>query len=348
MPRRIPVTVLIPAYNAQKFLPAAIATVRSQSVDVDEILVVDDESTDDTAATAEKLGARVVRERHGGLAATRNAGFAAAKSEWIATLDADDVWHSRKLGLQYDAVLAKPEVGLVFTEFDAVSESDGRIQKANVVGEYLSSENVAQSRLTPEAGLMDFKGFLRALSARGLVLPSTALFRRELAVELGGFTLETTAEDAEFFLRVASRTMTAFVDVPLVAYMRHDSQITANWELDAVRLALYHYVMTNKKNYHEIVISEFRKQYANFLYYSAANAARRRKIATAAALLTKAITVAVGSGELGALIRTVGQSERLRSVLPGGSTPVPSAIGAASEGETIREIKIPWRCKYSA
>jgi glycosyltransferase involved in cell wall biosynthesis len=157
MRRTIPVTVLIPAYNAEQFLRSAVDTVRSQSVNVEEILVVDDASSDGTAALAERLGVRVLRASHGGPAATRNAGLAIAKSEWIATLDADDIWHARKLELQYDAVLAQPELGLVFTDFDAVSVSDGRIHKANVVSEYRSFKDVKRTRLTEASSLLDFE-----------------------------------------------------------------------------------------------------------------------------------------------------------------------------------------------
>jgi glycosyltransferase involved in cell wall biosynthesis len=346
MPRKVPVTVLVPAYNAQKFVPVVIETIRSQSVVVDEIIVVDDESTDDTAAIAERLGVRVLRERHGGLAATRNAGISVARNEWVATLDADDIWHSRKLELQYDAILAEPELGLVFTDFDAVSDSDGRIQKANVIGSYLAPEFMAQMRLTPEASVLDFTAFLRALAVQSLVLPSTALFRRGLALELGGFPLNTKAEDAEFFLRLAARTKTGFVAMPLVAYMRHESQITANWELDAVRLALYHYVMANEKSYHDLVVRGFKKQYAHLLYYSAANAARRRQIASSASLLLKAVAIAAVRGELTALFGTVGQSQGLRSVLPHMFKSTPAAK-AENSGAVIGDIEIPWRCERS-
>jgi glycosyltransferase involved in cell wall biosynthesis len=347
MRRKIPVTVLIPAYNAEPFLEVAVNTVRSQSVDVEEILVVDDGSADGTAAVAERLGARVIRGRRGGPAAARNAGLAVAKGEWIATLDADDVWHSRKLELQYDAVLAEPELGLVFTDFDAVSMSDGHIHKANVVTGYQSFVAVKRKRVAREAHRLDFEDFLEALPARSIVLPSTALFRRDLALEIGGFPINVRAEDSEFFLRLVSRTVTGFIDLPLVAYMRHTSQITANWELDPVQLSLYHHVMAHKSAYHELVVSGFKKQYAKLLYYCAANAAKKRQLGTSAAFLAKAVAVAVARGEVPALSCAVVQSRTLGSRLSRilSSTP---ATHSPDDEAVVREFSIPWRCKRSA
>jgi glycosyltransferase involved in cell wall biosynthesis len=344
MARKIPVSVLIPAYNAQNFLRSAVDTIRSQTVEVEEIIIVDDESTDNTAAVAESLGARVLRERRGGPAGARNAGLAVAKSEWIATLDADDIWHPRKLELQYDAVLAKPELGLVFTDFDAVSASDGRIQRASAVVDHRSFKRLKRSSLTPEASLLDFAEFLRELPARAIVLPSSSIFRRELALAIGGFPPDVKAEDSEFFLRLASRTATAFLDVPLVAYMRHPTQITANWELDPVRLELHHHVMANQSRYHGLVISGFKKHYANTLYYSAANAASKKQYVKALAMLTKSLAVAISRGEVAGLSRSITQSRLLRSRL---GVPLTDDGDANVDVSIVRDIEIPWRRKGS-
>ncbi len=348
MPRKIPVTVLIPAYNAQDFLKAAIDTVRAQSVSVEEIIVVDDESSDNTATIAEKLGVRVLRELRGGPAAARNAGLAVATSEWIATLDADDIWHPRKLEFQYDAILAEPKLGLIFTDFDAVAMSDGSVQRSNVVANHRAFKRLKRTALTPQANILDFNEFLVELPARNIVLPSTAMFRRQLAIEIGGFPLNVKAEDAEFFLRLVSRTATGFIDLPLVAYLRHRTQITANWELDPVRLALYHHVISNKDRYHELIVAGFRAEYANLLYYSAANAATKRKLGTSAALLAKAIAVAVTRGQLPSLSRSVGQSRALRSRLRPATTTTTAGNGGSALESVIREIEIPWRQKQPA
>jgi len=96
------ISVVIPAYNAEAFVARAIESVLAQTLPVAEIVVVDDGSRDATADIAERLGGsiRVLRQSNSGPAAARNHGVRAARSEWIAFLDADDAWLPSKLERQ--------------------------------------------------------------------------------------------------------------------------------------------------------------------------------------------------------------------------------------------------------
>lgn len=107
------ISVVIPAFNAARFLPRCLASVFSQTLQPDEVIVVDDGSTDDTASVAAALGAKVFRRTNGGLSAARNTGIQNASSEWIALLDADDLWAPKKLELQ--AAHVHPDTVLVYT-----------------------------------------------------------------------------------------------------------------------------------------------------------------------------------------------------------------------------------------
>src|SRR5688500_1983375 len=106
---RIPVSVILPCYNAQASVRRAVASVAAQSLRPAEVIAVDDASTDGTRETLAKLQGecepgwlKVVRlERNGGPASARNAGWNLASARWIAFLDADDTWHPRKLEIQY-------------------------------------------------------------------------------------------------------------------------------------------------------------------------------------------------------------------------------------------------------
>ena len=85
-------SVVIPAYNAEKYLEEAVGSVRSQTWDGEmEILLVDDGSSDGTRELGEKLGCRLFSQTHGGAASARNRGLSEARGEWILFLDADDV-----------------------------------------------------------------------------------------------------------------------------------------------------------------------------------------------------------------------------------------------------------------
>jgi cellulose synthase/poly-beta-1,6-N-acetylglucosamine synthase-like glycosyltransferase len=116
-PGRTTVSAVIPAYNYGRFLKRAIESVLAQTRPLDEIIVIDDGSTDDTREVVSHFGDRVryIYQENGGLPYARNRGIAAATSDWIAFLDADDWWLPEKIQLQLDAASQDPAVALVYT-----------------------------------------------------------------------------------------------------------------------------------------------------------------------------------------------------------------------------------------
>lgn len=108
------VSVIIPAYNAARFIHNALDSVLAQTYRPHEIIIVDDGSRDDTAARVAEYGAAVtlIRQQNAGPAAARNHGAGVATSEWLALLDADDTWLPVKLERQ-TAYTAEDEVAVV-------------------------------------------------------------------------------------------------------------------------------------------------------------------------------------------------------------------------------------------
>jgi glycosyltransferase involved in cell wall biosynthesis len=124
MPR---VSVVIPAYNAQRFVAETIAAVKAQSYQDLEIIVVDDGSTDQTASIAESFeGVRCIRKPNGGVSSARNRGVAEARGELLAFVDSDDVWHPDKLRHQVALMDLHPELVLGIT----ASSSDRSLMEA--------------------------------------------------------------------------------------------------------------------------------------------------------------------------------------------------------------------------
>jgi glycosyltransferase involved in cell wall biosynthesis len=109
------VSVVIPCYNGAKFLREALESVLGQTHPVLEVIVVDDGSTDDSAAIAESFGTpvRVIRQSNQGESVARNRGIEAAVGAWIAFLDADDLWLPNKIAAQISA--ASPRTTIVGT-----------------------------------------------------------------------------------------------------------------------------------------------------------------------------------------------------------------------------------------
>ena len=110
------ISVIIPAYNARSYLAEAVTSVLAQSRRPTETIVVDDGSTDATAAELDRFGAQAicVRQDNCGAAAARNAGVRISNGEFIAFLDADDLWLPEKLTIQMKAFEDDPGLDLVF------------------------------------------------------------------------------------------------------------------------------------------------------------------------------------------------------------------------------------------
>lgn len=109
------ISAVIPAYNAEAFVCHAIESALSQSFPVAEVLVVDDGSNDQTAKLAGRYDSRVrvIRKTNGGPASARNIGIGQARGDWIALLDADDLWLPHKLEKQVRVI--RPDVALIYS-----------------------------------------------------------------------------------------------------------------------------------------------------------------------------------------------------------------------------------------
>jgi glycosyltransferase involved in cell wall biosynthesis len=110
------VSVIIPAFNRERLLPDALASVRAQRCGSLEIIVVDDGSSDATAAAAEAFdpSVRCLRQEHRGVSAARNRGLAEARGELIAFLDSDDLWPEGSLAHRIELLRTNPHVEVVY------------------------------------------------------------------------------------------------------------------------------------------------------------------------------------------------------------------------------------------
>lgn len=115
------VSVIIPAYNAEKFIGATLESVLSQTYKNIEVIVVDDGSRDQTVEIVECFAAKdnrviLIQQANSGVAAARNCAIEKSKGEYIAPIDADDIWFPKKLERQVECILqASPSVGLIYT-----------------------------------------------------------------------------------------------------------------------------------------------------------------------------------------------------------------------------------------
>lgn len=240
------VSVLIPAYNAERTIVSAVESVLAQRYPRVEVVVIDDGSTDGTAAALARFGdrIRVVHQPNGGLAAARDRSHVEARGELIAWLDADDLMNPDRIALQVEFLLHHPSVLLVSSDFSAFFE-DGRVVERFADTYY--------SRIPDAGGVEAIYPVRSTLSPRpewctgtwkdvpchvgnvrrniewgNIVHPPTVMFRRELLHQVGG-GLDARggpASDWEFFIRASAVGSFGLMDVPLIRYRMHAGQMS--------------------------------------------------------------------------------------------------------------------------
>jgi glycosyltransferase involved in cell wall biosynthesis len=151
------VSVVIPAHNAEKYLGAAIESVRAQTLAPHEIIVVDDGSTDGTARIAQSFAdVKTIFQENSGAAAARNNGAQNARGEFLAFLDADDLWTPQKLEWQI-AALQSEHCDMVFGQAQQfISPELSEDERAKI---HLPNENIPA--IAPGAMLITRADFFR-------------------------------------------------------------------------------------------------------------------------------------------------------------------------------------------
>ena len=227
------VSVIVCAYNAGRYLPRAIESILNQTLAPNEIIIVDDGSTDDTKAVinAYKDAVRYIYQDNAGPGSARNTGIKAACSEWIAFLDADDEWLPETLQYQSHVIEHHPDLQWVSGNYiRCLCDMDMRIAQ--------SDPQQIKKLLHGNAYYEDFlEGF--ALKIRGCM--GTMLIRRQVLLETGLFKAEwKLAEDIDLWLRIAYRYPRAgFVVEPLVIYHMETGQSLSRKPMDAPFLEMF-------------------------------------------------------------------------------------------------------------
>lgn len=242
------VSAVIPTYNRRAQVGAAIASVLQQTVPVDEIVVVDDGSTD---GTAEWIGSRygagvtVVRQQNAGVSAARNRGIRAAHGEWIAFLDSDDLWLPTKIERQLEALQKfEGEAGLCFADCVLIGLSPAGKRTDASPGPVVTVFGWTGFAPAPRMGRLEAPAQWM-LEAREPFCIQSVVTQRSLLLEVGGFD-ETLllGEDSDLFFRLSFKTGFCYAATPLVRvdrtparslglstlYATADDRLFDNWE----------------------------------------------------------------------------------------------------------------------
>ncbi len=207
------VSVVIPAYNAERYVGKAIESCLNQSYPPHEIIVVDDASTDGSAAVAELYPepVRVIRlKENSGVSVARNRGVEVSTGNWIAFLDADDWWMPEKLERQRQCAFENPRAMLLYTGFRILP----------VDGPEYDGQFFAPREIWP------------MLRYRSRIHLSTVITRRDAFDAVGGFNSSLRiAQDWDLWLRLAARYSAELFDAvpePLVVYRRVSGSLSTS------------------------------------------------------------------------------------------------------------------------
>ncbi|MGB3759091.1 MAG: glycosyltransferase family A protein [Rivularia sp. (in: cyanobacteria)] len=217
------VSVIIPACNAEKFLLKTLESVLSQTYKNIEVLVIDDGSQDKTAEIVQSIAQKdsrviLLQQENSGVAAARNLGISKSKGEFIAPIDADDIWYPQNLEKQVQCLLqADSSVGLVYSWSVDINEQDkltGDFRASNIEGDV----------------------FKTLLCHNFLGNASSTLIRRSCVENIGGYNTQLKAqnaqgcEDWDFYLRIAENYQFKVVPEFFIGYRKIANTMSGDYK----------------------------------------------------------------------------------------------------------------------
>ena len=210
------VSIIIPAYNAATFLSEVIKSVLNQSYQNWELLVIDDGSTDSTAALADDFSKkdsriRLISKENGGVSAARNLGAQLAKGELLAFLDSDDLWLPDKISAHVSYMNAHPKVGISFARVELIATEGTTTNKfTNNITDTLQPQDLFYSNPT--------------------VTTSNLVIRKSIFQDLNGFdeSMQYNEDiDLLFRLSIQNNWKIESIDQVLVQYRLHSSGLSS-------------------------------------------------------------------------------------------------------------------------
>lgn len=206
------VSTIIPVYNREGLIGRAIESALAQSYPNQEIIVVDDGSTDDTCHVIKSFGERVclISQPNRGPYAARNLGLKNSSGEYVAFLDSDDFWHPERLAKQVPLLETNKELGIVFGNGEIIYE--GSPKSKNTFFQYYGEP--ARGWVFPQ------------LLSRNFIPQSTVLVRRECFKKFGAFLELPLGADFHKWLQVSLHYQVDYVEDVVFTYTMHSSNIS--------------------------------------------------------------------------------------------------------------------------
>lgn len=226
-------SIVIPLYNKQNCIRETLRSVFNQSYTDFEVLVVDDGSTDGSLDVVKEFNderLRIIEKPNSGVSATRNAGIAAAANEWIAFLDADDIWTSFHLETLVKVHNQHPKAEVLCSNYEKFSSNENYVDKLEKIEQKMTCFIVK-----------DF--YLRLLADKHVIWSSTAVVRKDCFEKVGWFDERLIkGEDLDFWARLFESFTMAQTEFVTAFYRLDPTDGNATKKVSSVKkYAVYYY-----------------------------------------------------------------------------------------------------------
>jgi len=232
------ISVVIPTYNRASFILRALDSVLKQTVSVDEIIIIDDGSTDNTKDILKNYTSiKYIYQNNQGVSSARNKGIQEAKNEWIAFLDSDDIWHKEKIEKQVS--FHQTNTDILISHTDELWVRNDKIIKQK------------HHQLKPSGFC-----FVDNISSCKIG-PSTTIINRSILDDIGLFDEKLlVCEDYDLWLRISSKYNIGYIDEKLITkYAGHDNQLSfTTFAIDKYRIQALEKHLNN--SFHEEIKKE--------------------------------------------------------------------------------------------
>ena len=243
------ITVIIPTYNRYEVLKNALASIHTQTYKADEIIVVDDGSTDKTSQIIKDFpNIKYIYQKNAGVSSARNLGIKNTKNEWICFLDSDDIWHKDKLKEHLDFHEKNPNILMSYTDEKWIRDN----KEVNLPKKYAK-----------------FGGYIfKECLSHCIIAPSSVMMNKKLFTTLGMFDEELeVCEDYDLWLRVSMEHEIGLINKKLITkYGGHEDQLSMKfWGMDRFRVLALQKLLKNNISNSELIIDMLVKKYSVLL-----------------------------------------------------------------------------------
>jgi len=221
------ISAIIPTYNNAEYIEEAINSILAQSHPVDEIIVIDDGSSDNTETLTRALKQKTdklsyTKQGNQGPSAARNHGIELANGDWVAFLDADDRWPKDKIALQIAALQREPSLQLIAGDM-AETDQRGNVQVESVLAKHQLLELFQRLAGRP------LHNALTALVNKNFIPTGTVLVKRTVLNQAGGFNPDIRfGEDLELWAKIACHHPITCLPERLMYRRQHGANATQN------------------------------------------------------------------------------------------------------------------------